>query len=148
MKQDQINNYNSHAKFMAEIAQAILKGNKEVLNINGVKEIIALYLMLPYMTPTSLDSPDDKCFVPKVTGDFCQGVTIKNLRDSLGHSFVTVEEDNNDGTHHGKVLIIDDRATKSRNEHSALGMHSTATLIPISFAHSRLLELLDEIQKQ
>lgn len=148
MKQEQIDNYNSHAKFMADIAKAILNGNQEILDINGVKEIIALYLMLPYMTPTSLDSPDDKCFIPKVTGDFCQGVTIKNLRDSLGHSFVTVESDNNDGTTHGKVLVIDDRAMKNKNEHDALGKHSTATFIPINFAHRRLLELLDEILLQ
>ena len=51
MEDSSENKYNSHAKFLADIAIAILNGNKLVLDVNGVKEIIALYLLIPYITP-------------------------------------------------------------------------------------------------
>lgn len=43
--------YNSHAKLLADVALNILNGNKDVLDVNGIKEIIALYLLIPYITP-------------------------------------------------------------------------------------------------
>ena len=149
MTDEQIVKFNEHAKFLADIAKAILNGNKNALDINGVKEIIALYLMIPYMTPDTLTTPDDKCVIPKVDGEFCEGIRIEDLRNALGHSFVTVEEDKNDGSLHGKVLIFDDRALyQKRKEHADLGQHSSATNIKIDYAHKRLLELLEEIEKQ
>ena len=42
---------------MAEIALNILQGNKNTLDATGAKEIIALYLMIPYMTKSRLDAP-------------------------------------------------------------------------------------------
>lgn len=149
MTNDQIIRFNEHTKFLADIAKAILEGNKNVLDVNGVKEIIALYLMIPYMTPDTLTTPDEKCIIPKVAGDFCNGVRIEDLRNAVGHSFVTVEEDKNDGSLHGKVLIFDDRAMyQKRKDHADLGKHSSTTNIKIDYVHKRLLELLDEIEKQ
>ena len=39
--------YNNHSTILADIALAILNGNKDALDINGTKEIVALYLMIP-----------------------------------------------------------------------------------------------------
>ena len=147
MTEDRIANYNSHAVFLADIANAILCGNKCALDVNGVKEIIALYLLIPYMTPNKLTTPDGKCVIPTVCGDFCNGVSIEDLRNAICHSFVTVEEDKNDGTIHGKRLVFDDRVYHhSRGSHEALGTHSTCANIMISDAHSRLVELIEEIR--
>lgn len=55
MTEKQVKNYNEHALFLADIAKAVLGGNRNVLDVNGVKEIIALYLMIPYMSSSTLD---------------------------------------------------------------------------------------------
>ena len=148
MTDERITNYNDHAKFMADIALNILNGNKGVLDVNGVKEIVALYLLIPYITPDKLSTPDEKCIIPNICGNFCNGVSLEDLRNAICHSFVTVEEDKNDGTIHGKCLIVDDRALfHNRKSHTDLGMHSTAANIMIKDAHKRLVELFSEIQK-
>lgn len=147
MTEERIDNYNDHAKFMADIAISILNGNTNVLEVNGVKEIIALYLLIPYMTPDKLTTPDGKCIIPNVSGDFCNGISLEDLRNAICHSFVTVEEDNDDGTIHGKRLIVDDRALHhSRRSHADLGAHSTAANLMINDAHKRLVELFTEIK--
>lgn len=147
MTDERIANYNDHAKFMADIAVAILNGNKGVMDVNGVKEIIALYLLIPYMTPDRLTTPDGKCIIPNVSGEFCNGVSLEDLRNAICHSFVTVEADKNDGTVHGKRLIFDDRALyHNRKSHADLGVHSTTANIMIDDAHKRLIELFTEIK--
>ena len=149
MDTDRIENYNEHAKLLADIALAILNGKSEVLDINGVKEIIALYLLVPYITPETLETPDDDCIIPKIEGLFCDGIELKDLRHALCHSFVTVEEDKNDGSVHGKRLILDDRALHdNRKSHAELGKHSSAANIPIEYANRRLTELFDEIRRK
>lgn len=55
MTEKQVKNYNEHALFLADIAKAVLGGNRNVLDVNGVKEIIALYWMIPYMSYSTLD---------------------------------------------------------------------------------------------
>lgn len=146
MTEERIANFNDHAKFMADIAMGILNGDKRVLDINGVKEIIALYLLIPYMTPDKLITPDEKCIIPNISGDFCDGISLEDLRNAICHSFVTVEEDTNDGTIHGKRLIVDDRALfHNRKSHTDMGIHSTATNIMIENAHRRLVDLFTEV---
>ena len=140
MNEERIVQYNSHAKFLAEIATAILEDNKAILDVNGVKEIIALYLLIPYMTP------DEKCIIPKLKGDFVEGITLEDLRNTICHSFVTVEEDKGDSSVHGKTLILDDRVFyHSRKDHIELGEHSSACRILIEYTHKRLEELFNEI---
>lgn len=147
MTEEKIANYNSHAKFMADIAMSILNGNEGVLNVNGVKEIISLYLLVPYITPDKLTTPDEKCVIPNISGYFCDGISLEDLRNAICHSFVTVEENRNDGTIHGKCLIVDDRVLfHNRKSHADMGMHSTATNIMIEDAHNRLVELFTEIR--
>ena len=118
MNKDSIEKFNSHAKFLADVALAILKGNKYVLDVNGVKEIIALYLLIPYITDSTLETPDEYCKIPKLEGNFIDNITLENLRNTIAHSFVTVEEMKNDGSEHGKYLIFDDRIVEDKKEHS------------------------------
>jgi len=145
MNEDRIQNYNEHAKFLADIAQAILDGNKAVLDINGVKEIIALYLLIPYMSEETLETPDDKCVIPKISGEFVAGVSYSELRNAISHSFVTVEEDKHDGSMHGKYLIFDDRVSCNRKIHSQKGHHGETYNIMIDYAHEKLLQMINEI---
>ena len=148
MTEERINNYNDHATHMADIALRILAGDEKILRVNGVKELIALYLLIPYMTPDTLTTPDERCVIPKVDGDFC-GISREDLRNAICHSFVTFEEDHNDGTIHGKRLIVDDRVEyHNRRDHAALGVHSTAHNIMIEDAHERLVELFKAITTQ
>lgn len=146
MEDSSENKYNSHAKFLADIAIAILNGNKLVLNVNGVKEIIALYLLIPYITPTTLQTPSNNHVIPHIAGTFVENVKLTDLRDSICHSFVTIEEDKNDGSSHGKYLIFDDRIIQSRKEHDKQGEHSTAYCISKEVVHNRLIELFETIE--
>ena len=141
-------NYNSHAKFMADIALAILGGNKNVLDVNGVKEIISLYLLIPYIDKGKdgqLETPGPNYVVPKVTGNFCDDIKLENLRDALCHSFITTQENKNDGTIHGKYLILDDRAKYNRKEHDKLTCKSGTVCIDTNYSHKKLVELFNEI---
>lgn len=145
MTEDQVIKYNEHALFLADIAKAVLEGNGNVLEVNGVKEIIALYLMIPYMSSSTLDTPDERCIIPKIQGKFCNSITYEDLRNTIAHSFVTVEEDKNDGSYHGKYLIFDDRIVSDKKEHSKKGNHSTAHFIRIDVIRDELLEQLQRM---
>ena len=141
---DRIQNYNEHATFMADIAKSVLKGNKDVLDVNGVKEIIALYMMIPYMSDNTLQTPGDKYIIPHLDGDFLNSISYSDLRNTISHSFVTVEEDNGDGVH-GKRLIFDDRIITEKKKHSQKGNHSEAYTINIESVHNKLIEMVDKI---
>lgn len=147
MKQvnDRVDNYNGHAKFLADIAVAILNGNSNVLQVSGVKEIIALYLLIPYITPDRLTTPGDGYVIPSLNGEFIDGISLKDLRDSICHSFVTIEEDSGDDSNHGKYLIFDDRLVLSRRDHDKQGIHSKAHLVHRDVVHERLAELFQQV---
>lgn len=144
-KENRIKRYNEHAKFMADIAVAVLAGNKDVLDVNGVKEIIALYLLIPYITTSQLETPGEGYIVPKITENFSDTISLKNLRDAICHSFVTTEEKLNDGSGHGDYLILDDRASYNRTEHEKLITKSGTTSIKIDYTHKRLEEIFKQI---
>jgi hypothetical protein len=147
MNKDRVENYNEHAKFLADIALDLLTNNGiKMLNINGVREIIALYLLIPYITRDKLEKPSDECNFPTIEGQFCDSISLKDLRDSLCHSFVTVEEDKNDGTRHGKYLILDDRVLCDRKTHESLESNSKTANIDIEYANKKLIELFNEVK--
>ena len=57
MIKDRDTNFREHSIFLLEIAQNILIKKDYVLSIPGVREIIALYLLIiPYTTHAQLDS--------------------------------------------------------------------------------------------
>ncbi len=146
MDKERINNYNEHAKFLSDIALSILHGNKGVLDINGVKEIISLYLLIPYMTEDKLTTPGSDYVIPPLSGVFIGNISFADLRNTICHSFVTVEEDKCDDVH-GKCLIFDDRIVKTRHEHDKMDYHSEAYSINIKVIHQKLLEMVKEIQQ-
>lgn len=145
MDQKHIDNYNNHAKFLAEIGLAIVNGNKQILDINGIKEIISLYLLIPYITNQTLETPDSLCKIPHLDGQFIDNISLENLRNTISHSFVTVEEFKNDGTSHGKYLIFDDRILYDAKTHSNKGIHSECHSISIEVINSKMKELFKQI---
>ena len=147
MEKDREENYNEHAKLLADIALSILNGNKNALDINGIKEIIALYLLIPYMTKSKLQTPGENCKIPSLDGEFIEKVTYEDLRNTICHSFVTVEEDKGDNSVHGRRLIFDDRIKTNPKDHSKQGYHSKAVDQNIKEVHDRLLEAIAEILK-
>lgn len=139
MIKDRDTNFREHSIFLSEIAENILNGNDRFLSIPGVREIIALYLIIPYITNNQLDlgMPSN---MPKLdlSEEFVNGINLKNLRDSICHSFVTVEESSNDKL--GRI-IIDDRAQMSRNTHDIKEIKTQGIFVDIREANRKLKEL-------
>ena len=140
--------YNSHAKFMAKIAIEILKWNKSVLDVNWVKEIIALYLLIPYITPDTLVTPCDEYIIPKIRWNFCSNVSLESLRHSLCHMFITAEIKKDDWSYHWEYIIFDDRIFyKSKVDHNEFWNIWKNWMIKIDYVHNRLLEIFTDILK-
>ena len=62
---ENIISYNNHAVTMAQIAVNLLEG-KNPLNVRGVRELLALYLLVPYITNKRLDVPAANYNVPQL----------------------------------------------------------------------------------
>lgn len=139
--------YNEHSKFLADIALAVLEENKSVLDVNGVKEIIAFYLLIPYITPEQLKTPGKNYKIPKISGKFSSDIDYEDIRNTICHSFITVEEKKGIPGH-GDHLIFDDRVKKSRKKHDEQDYHSQCTPVRIDYAHKKLISTFLEIQKQ
>jgi len=140
---DRETNFKEHSIFLSEIAINILKGNCNSLLIPGVREIIALYLLIPYTTLAQLDA-GMKFKIPQLdlSEQFTSGVDLKNLRDTLCHFFVSVEESTENRT--GR-LIFDDRIQMSRKEHEEQVKKSGTICIDLQQAYQRLLELHNKV---
>ena len=113
--------------------------------LNGIKEIISLYLLIPYITDSTLETPDNLCKIPKLQGLFVDNITLDDLRNAIAHSFVTVEEFKDDGTEHGKYLVFDDRIVENKKTHSKKGKHGTCYHVYIDTINKRLKELFKEV---
>lgn len=139
MIKDRDTNFKEHSIFLSEIAQNILDGNDKFLSIPGVREIIALYLLIPYATYEQLDAGMPSK-MPKLdlSEEFINGVNLRNLRDAICHSFVTVEESSR-----GRLgrIIIDDRAQMTRKIHDEQEVKALNVSLQIPQAHKRLKEL-------
>lgn len=85
MTEERINNCNDHATHMADIALRILAGDEKILRVSGVKEQIALYLLIPYMTLDTLTTPGERCVIRK--GHAALGVhsTVHNIMIEDAH---------------------------------------------------------------
>ncbi len=139
--------YNDHAKFLADIALEVLKGNKSVLDVNGVKEIIAFYLLIPYITSVQLKTPGENYKMPRISGKFSDSINYEDIRDTICHSFITVEEKKGIPSH-GDGLIFDDRIMGNKKVHSKQDYHSKCVYIKIDYAHEKLMSTFMEIKKQ
>ena len=143
MSKDRDTNFKEHSIFLSEIAQHLLAGNNKILLVPGVKEIIALYLLIPYTTYDQLDAGMPSK-MPKLdlAEEFIDGVSLRNLRDAICHSFVTVEESSKEKL--GRI-IIDDRAQMSRKAHDQQLKKSLNVSLEIPQTHKKLNELHSKI---
>ncbi|MFI2744237.1 hypothetical protein ACG2LH_15995 [Zhouia sp. PK063] len=143
MINDRDTNFREHSIFLSEIAQNILKENDKILSIPGVREIIAMYLIIPYITNVQLDTGMPSK-MPKLdlSKEFINGINLENLRNTISHSFVTVEEssENNLGR-----IILDDRAQMTRKTHNKQEIKTKGIFVDIKQAHNKLMELHYEI---
>ena len=143
MIKDRDENFREHSVFLSEIAFNILNGNNKVLEIPGVREIIALYLIIPYTTHDQLDrGMPSKTPKLDLSNEFLNGISLRNLRDTICHSFVTVEESTKEKL--GRI-IIDDRAIMDRQTHNSLDYKTKGVIVEIQDAKKRLNELHFEI---
>ena len=143
MNKDKSVLFNEHAKYLAHIANAILNGKTKIFDVDGVKEIIALYLLIPYMSEETLETPDEECQIPKLKGNFTDGIptdgfsiSFSDLRNTIAHSVVMADN---------KKLFFDDRVKCKRKEHDKKEHHGDAVIIPINLAHNKLLEMASQI---
>lgn len=139
MIKDRDTNYREHSIFLSEIALNILEGNDRILLTPGVREIIALYLLIPYATNDQLEAGMPSK-MPKLdlSEEFINGVNLRNLRDTICHSFVTVEESSQDRL--GRI-ILDDRAQMTRKTHNEQESKSKGIFFEIPKTHEKLKEL-------
>ncbi|MCF6132749.1 hypothetical protein [Flavobacterium wongokense] len=139
MIKDRNTNFEEHSIFLAEIAKNILDGNDSFLAIPGVREIIAMYLLIPYTTNDQLDAGmTSKTPQLDLSEEFMSGVNLRNLRDTICHSFVSVEESS--PARLGRI-IIDDRAQMDRKTHNQQVIKSKTATVTIAHAHQKLSEL-------
>lgn len=138
MKESQ---YFVHNIFMAEIANCIindevpLNENSEILFSQnarycaGVKEIIGLYLLIPYLNThnnqllydkkhkqISIYKDDDIAFRDIADNE----IKIKDLRDTLCHSFISCDLNLNKKLGDEPVIVFDDRVVVERKFHKML----------------------------
>lgn len=147
---ENIISYNNHAVTMAQIAVNLLEG-KNPLNVRGVRELLALYLLVPYITNKRLDVPaanynvpqlDTKTVLTKVrfkNGSLSE-MTLDNLRNALCHSFVALTEKGD--------LLLDDRASLDRKTHDSLSDKGFCNRLEIGKTRNKLLALHKSILKQ
>lgn len=144
--------YNEHAILISRIAIEILRGNINILNAKGVKELIAMYLLIPYITNNQLDKPDENYYnIPKldINSNFTKvhnidgtlsNMTLDGMRNAICHSFVSLTE-------HGDILL-DDRASCDKKAHSALIDKGFCNRLEIEKTSKKLLLLHMYVIKQ
>ena len=142
--------YNKHAIVMSEIAVNLLEG-RNPLNLRGVRELLALCLLVPYITNKLLDKPGSNYNIPKLDMNtifakvrFKDGsvseITLDNLRNSLCHSFVSLSDKGD--------LILDDRASMNRKTHDSLIDKGFCNRLELIKTRKKLLALHKEVLKQ
>lgn len=141
--------YNNHAVFMARVAVKLLEGDYSVLNAYGVRELIALYLLVPYITNSQLDTPNEINYnIPQLDlnsiftkvinkdGSIAE-MTLDRLRNAICHSFVSTAGE--------RGLLLDDRASYDRKTHDNLADKDFCNRIEIEPTRKKLLALHKEV---
>ncbi len=148
---ENVTSYNNHAITMSNIAISILMGENP-LNIRGVRELLAMYLLIPYITKSQLDTPSEKYNIPQLNLDsfFTKVInkdgsltemTLESLRNALCHSFVALTDKGD--------LLLDDRASLDRKTHDTLNDKGFCNRLELDKTRNKLLSLHKEvIQKQ
>lgn len=148
---ENILSYNNHAVTMSQIAVSLLLGENP-LNMKGVRELLAVYLLIPYITNSQLDKPDEHYNIPKLDikslftkvinkdGTLSE-MTLDGLRNAICHSFVALTEKGD--------LLLDDRASfATRKAHDALDDKGFCNRLELDKTRNKLLLLHKQILQQ
>ncbi len=148
---ENILSYNNHAVTMSQIAVSLLLGENP-LNMKGVRELLAVYLLIPYITNSQLDKPDEHYNIPKLNIKSLFGkvinkdgtlseMTLDGLRNAICHSFVALTEKGD--------LLLDDRASfATRKAHDALDDKGFCNRLELDKTRNKLLSLHKQILQQ
>lgn len=148
---ENILSFNNHAVTMSRIAVSLLSGGNPLV-FRGVRELLAMYLLIPYITNKHLDTPDDKYKIPKLDinslftkvinkdGSYSE-MTLDGLRNAICHSFVALTEKGD--------LLLDDRASfATRKAHDAFDDKGFCNRLELDKTRNKLLSLHKQILQQ
>lgn len=147
---ENILSYNCHSTTMSQIAVSLLMGENP-LNVRGIRELLAMYMLIPYITNSQLDTPNESYKIPKLDINkvftkvqFKDGslsnMTLGRLRDALCHSFVALTDKGD--------LMLDDRASCDRKTHDSMTDKGFCNRLVLDKTRQKLLSLHSEILKQ
>lgn len=147
---ENILSYNNHAVTMSRIAVSLLAGENP-LNFRGVREILAMYLLVPYITNSQLDKPDELYNIPKLDinslftkviykDGSLKEMTLDNLRNAICHSFIALTEKGD--------LLLDDRASCDRKTHDGLDDKGFCNRLELEKTRNKLLTLHKQVLQQ
>lgn len=147
---ENILDYNNKAVIMPQIAIMLLNGNNP-LNIKGVRELLAMYLLVPYITNSQLDKPDELYNIPKLDinslftkviykDGSLKEMTLDNLRNAICHSFIALTEKGD--------LLLDDRASCDRKTHDGLDDKGFCNRLELEKTRNKLLTLHKQVLQQ
>lgn len=147
---ENILSYNNHATTMSQIAVNLLMGENP-LEVKGVRELLAMYLLVPYITNSQLDTPDENYNIPKLDVNtvftkvqFKDGslsdMTLDRLRNALCHSFVALTDKGD--------LMLDDRASCDRKTHASMTDKGFCNRLVLEKTRNKLLSLHREVLEQ
>lgn len=147
---ENILSYNNHATTMSQIAVNLLMGENP-LEVKGVRELLAMYLLVPYITNSQLDTPDENYNIPKLDVNtvftkvqFKDGslsdMTLDRLRNALCHSFVALTDKGD--------LMLDDRASCDRKIHDSMTDKGFCNRLVLEKTRNKLLSLHREVLEQ
>lgn len=101
--------------------------------------------MIPYITNDQLDAGmPSKMPKLNINDEFLGGISLRNLRDTICHSFVTVDESTSE--RFGRI-IIDDRAFMNRSAHNGLHEKTKNINLEVTAVNRRLIELHNQVTK-
>lgn len=147
---ENITSYNNHAITMSNIAISLLMGGNP-LAIKGVRELLAMYLLVPYITKSQLETPSENCNIPKldVNSMFAKvmnkdgilsEMTLESLRNAICHSFMALTDKGD--------LMLDDRASLDRKAHEELEDKGFCNRLELAKTRNKLLSLHKQVIQQ
>ena len=147
---ENITSYNNHAITMSNIAISLLMGGNP-LEIKGVRELLAMYLLVPYITKSQLETPSENYNIPKldINSLFTKVInkdgtmsemTLESLRNAICHSFMALTDKGD--------LMLDDRASLDRKAHEELEDKGFCNRLELAKTRSKLLSLHKQVIQQ
>ena len=147
---ENITSYNNHAITMSNIAISLLMGGNP-LNIKGVRELLAMYLLVPYITKSQLETPSENYNIPKldINSLFTKVInkdgtmsemTLDGLRNAICHSFMALTDKGD--------LMLDDRASLDRKAHEELEDKGFCNRLELAKTRNKLLSLHKQVIQQ